>query len=353
MKIRKKGLVFLIFCLAWVGLSPWAIAQEEGGSEVIADIKGKTISRAELEGAVEGQLYEVEMDSLRFAASQRQRRHDILESQLSAMMSEQLFELEAQERGIPQAELLELEIFSKAESPTAQDVEDFYEANQSRMSEPKTQMLPTIRRHLAEMKMDEAHNSFLARLKEKYQVKDGLGPFRLEISSEGYPSQGAADAPVTIVEFSDFECPYCLAMFSTLRTLKEEYGDKIRLVFRQFPLNSIHPRAQKAAEASLCAADQGKFWEMHDSMFENQEDLEVSDLESRAEVLGLDVTRFQSCLSDAQHADRVKEDVAAGTAAGVTGTPAIFVNGRPLLGTVPYQQITVFVDEELKSAGQR
>ena len=166
---------------------------------------------------------------------------------------------------------MELEIFSKAESPTAQDVEDFYEANQSRMSEPKTQMLPTIRRHLAEMKMDEAHNSFLARLKEKYQVKDGLGPFRLEISSEGYPSQGAADAPVTIVEFSDFECPYCLAMFSTLRTLREEYGDKIRLVFRQFPLNSIHPRAQKAAEASLCAADQGKFWEMHDSMFENQE----------------------------------------------------------------------------------
>ena len=202
------------------------------------------------------------------------------------------------------------------------------------------------------MKMDEAHKSFLTLLKEKYQVKDGLGPFRLEISTEGHPSLGVADAPVTVVEFSDFECPYCLAMFSTLRTLREEYGKKIRLVFRQFPLNSIHPRAQKAAEASLCAADQGKFWEMHDSMFENQGDLEVSDLESRAEVLGLDVTRFQSCLSDAQHADRIKEDVAAGTAAGVTGTPAIFVNGRPLLGTVPYQQITGFVDEELKSAGQ-
>ena len=352
MKIRKKGLVVLIFCLAWVGLSSGALAQEEGGSEVIADIKGKTISRTELESAVEGELYEVEMDSLRFAASQRQRRHDILERQLSAMMSEELFELEAQERGIPQAELLEQEIFSKAESPTAQDVEDFYEANQSRMSEPKTQMLPTIRRYLAEMEKDEAYKSFLTLLKEKYQVKDGLGPFRLEISTEGSPSLGAVDAPVTVVEFSDFECPYCLAMFSTLRTLREEYGKKIRLVFRQFPLNSIHPRAQKAAEASLCAADQGKFWEMHDSMFENQGDLEVSDLESRAEVLGLDVTRFQSCLSDAQHADRVKEDVAAGTAAGVTGTPAIFVNGRPLLGTVPYQQITGFVDEELKSAGQ-
>jgi len=350
--MRKNGLMVLILCFAWVGLTPCLLAQDEDGSEVMANIKGKTISRGELEGAVEDELYEVEMDSLRFAASQRQRRHDILEGQLSAMMSEELFELEAQERGIPQAELLELEIFSKAESPTAQDVEDFYEANQSRMREPKTQMLPTIRRYLAEMKIAEAHNSFLASLKEKYQVTDGLGPFRLEISTEGYPSQGAADAPVTIVEFSDFECPYCLAMFSTLRTLKEEYGDKIRVVFRQFPLNSIHPRAQKAAEASLCAADQGKFWEMHDSMFENQGDLEVSDLESRAEVLGLDVTRFKSCLDDAQHAGSIKEDVAAGTAAGVTGTPAIFVNGRPLLGTVPYQQITGFVDEELKAAGQ-
>ena len=169
MKIRKKGLVVLIFCLAWVGLSSGALVQEEGGSEVIADIKGKTISRTELESAVEGELYEVEMDSLRFAASQRQRRHDILERQLSAMLAEELFELEAQERGIPQAELLEQEIFSKAESPTAQDVEDFYEANQSRMSESKTQMLPTIRRYLAEMKMDEAHKSFLALLKEKYQ----------------------------------------------------------------------------------------------------------------------------------------------------------------------------------------
>ena len=352
MKLRANVLFVLILCLVWVGLSPGGLAQDTSESEVIVDIRGMTISRGELEGAVEEELRQVEMESLQFTAAQKQRTYNILEKQLNAMMSEELFRLEAEERGILQEELLELEIFSKAESPTAQDVEAFYAANRSRIQEPKTQVLPMIRRFLMETKMDEAHQNFLERLKEKYQVDQAFGPYRLDIATEGHPSQGNADAPVTLVEFSDFECPYCLAMFSTLKTLRREYPEKIRVVFRQFPLNDIHPYAQKAAEASLCAADQGKFWELHDSMFEDQGSLEVSDLESKAESLGLDVSRFRECVSDARYAKRVKEDKADGTAAGVMGTPALFVNGRPLLGSVPYEQITKLVDEELESAGQ-
>ena len=352
MKLRANVLFVLILCLVWVGLGPSGLAQEQSESDVIVDIKGMTISRGELEGAVEEELHQLELESLQFTATQERRRYDLLEQQLNTMMSEELFRLEAEERGISQEELLELEIFAKAESPTAQDVESFYEANQSRIQEPKTQVLPMIRRFLMETKMDEANLNFLERLKDKYQVDQAFGPFRLDIATQGHPSQGDADAPVTLVEFSDFECPYCLAMFSTLRTLRREYPGKIRVVFRQFPLNDIHPHAQKAAEASLCAADQGKFWELHDAMFEDQGSLEVSDLENRAESLGLDVTQFRNCVSDARHAGRVQEDKAAGTAAGVMGTPALFVNGRPLLGSVPYEQITKLVDEELESAGQ-
>ena len=351
MKSRGSAWFLLMMCWVWVGRSPSGLAQDQGDSEVLADIRGRTISRGELEGAVEEELHQLAMDNLRFAADQERRRYDILAKQLSTMMSEELFRLEAAERGISQDDLLEQEVYSKAESPTERDVESFYAMNSSRMQEPKVQVLPMIRRHLAETKMDEAHQSFLDQLKEKYQVEDHFGPFRLDIATEGHPSLGAADAPVTLVEFSDFECPYCLAMFSNLKTLQRDYGEKVRVVFRQFPLNSIHPHAQKAAEASLCAADQGKFWELHDAMFEDQGSLAVSDMEKKAEFLGLDVARFQNCLSDARYADRVKQDVAAGTAAGVIGTPAIFVNGRPLLGSVPYDRIVKLVDEELKSFG--
>jgi protein-disulfide isomerase len=350
MKSRESIFFALVVCFVWAGLSPSGLAQNQDDSEVMADIRGKTISRGELELTVEEELYQLEMDNLRFAADQERRRYDLLEKQLSALMSEELFRLEAAERGISQNELLEEEVYSQAEGPTAEDVESFYTLNSSRIREPKVQVLPMIRRHLAETMMDEAHQSFLDRLKKKYQVKDYFGPFRLNIATEGHPSQGAADAPVTLVEFSDFECPYCLAMFSTLKTVQQDYGEKVRVVFRQFPLNSIHSHAQKAAEASLCAADQGKFWELHDSMFGDQGSLAVSDLENKVESLGLDMTRFQNCLNDAHHAERVNEDVAAGTAAGVTGTPALFINGRPLLGSVPYEQIAKVVDEELDSA---
>ncbi len=352
MKLKENILFVLTLCPVWVGLGPSGLAQQESDSDLIVDIRGMTINRGDLEGAVEGELHALELESLQFAAAQARRRYDLLENQLNAMMSEELFRLEAEARGISQEELLEAEIFSKAEPPTEEDVESFYAANRSRIREPKTQVLPMIRRFLMETKMDEANLSFLERLKDKYQVDQSFGPFRLDIATEGHPSQGDADAPVTLVEFSDFECPYCLAMFSTLRILQRDYPGKVRVVFRQFPLNDIHPNAQKAAEASLCAADQGKFWELYDSMFEDQGSLEVSDLESKAESLGLNAARFRDCVSDARYAKRVREDKAAGTAAGVMGTPALFVNGRPLSGSIPYEQITKLVDEELKSAGQ-
>jgi protein-disulfide isomerase len=351
MKLREMVLVVLGFCLVWTGLSPSGIAQVEDDSEVIADIRGMTISRGELEGVVEQELGELEKESLLFAANQERRKYDLLEKQLNTMMSEELFRLEAADRGIPQDELLEQEVYSKTEPPTEQDVETYYEANRSRIREPKAQVLSRIRRFLAETKMDEAQESFLDQMKKKYQAEVAFGPYRLEIATAGHPFLGTADAPVTLVEFSDFECPYCLAMYSTLKILQRDYGEKVRVVFRQFPLNGIHPHAQKAAEASLCANDQGKFWELHDLMFEGQDKLEVSGLESKVESLGLDLARFQNCLSDERYAAQVKEDVIAGTAVGVTGTPAIFVNGRPLLGNVPYEEIAEIVDEELESFG--
>ncbi len=122
------------------------------------------------------------------------------------------------------------------------------------------------------MDRDHEHvfNAFIAGLKKDYNVTSYLEPARVTVATAGFPSMGPANASVTIVEFSDFECPYCGGLYPTLKDIEKNYKDKIRIVYRQFPLTNIHPHAQKAAEASLCANDQGQFWQMHDAMFTDQ-----------------------------------------------------------------------------------
>ena len=161
------------------------------------------------------------------------------------------------------------------------------------------------------------------------------------------PSRGPANAPVTIVEFSDFQCPYCGREFPVIERLMKEYDGKVRLVFRHYPLD-FHPFAQKAAEAGACAQDQGKFWELHDKMFTNQDKLAVGDLKGYAKSVGLDASKFERCLDSGEKKALVEEDMKAGTAAGVNGTPAFFINGLFVNGAQPYEQMKQTVDRELK-----
>jgi protein-disulfide isomerase len=166
------------------------------------------------------------------------------------------------------------------------------------------------------------------------------------------PSQGPADAPVTIVEFSDFQCPFCSRLYPTVEQVKSTYGDKVHLVFRQFPLN-FHQFAQKAAEASLCADEQGKFWEMHNAMFSKQDELAVDKLKEKAAGMGLKADQFNACLDGGKYAPKVAEDVKAGSEAGVSGTPALFINGRFISGAVPYADIAKVIDDELQRKGAK
>jgi protein-disulfide isomerase len=164
------------------------------------------------------------------------------------------------------------------------------------------------------------------------------------------PSRGPASAPVTIVLFTDFQCPYCARVRTTLDQVQQRYGEKVRLVVRQFPLSQIHPQAQKAAEAALCANDQGKFWPLYDAMFTNQKALAVDALKAKAAELSLDPAAFAACLDGGTHAAAVQADFREGMTAGVTGAPAMFVNGRFISGSVPLDQITAVVDDELRRA---
>jgi len=170
----------------------------------------------------------------------------------------------------------------------------------------------------------------------------------VQVSADDDPAIGPPDAPVLIVEFSDFQCSYC-ARFATetLGQILDAYGDQVRLVFRDFPLTSMHTHAQKAAEASQCAYEQGEYWEYHDLLFQNQQALDVDSLKGYAQQLGLDTDAFNECLDSGQYSSEVQNDLTQGQSYGVTGTPTFFINGHLLRGAKPFSDFQAMIEEEL------
>jgi protein-disulfide isomerase len=168
-----------------------------------------------------------------------------------------------------------------------------------------------------------------------------------EVSTDDDPFIGPKDAKVTLIEFSDFECSFCGKNVPTIKELAKTYGDKIKIVFRDFPLD-FHPNAKTAAMAAGCANDQGKFWQYHDKLFENQKKLDLESLKSYAKELGLNASEFSKCLDSKKHESEVTKDAQDGQKASVTGTPTSFINGRKVEGAQPIDQFKKIIDEELK-----
>ncbi|MDP3795232.1 MAG: DsbA family protein [bacterium] len=172
-----------------------------------------------------------------------------------------------------------------------------------------------------------------------------------EVSEDDDPYLGNPDAKVVLIEFADFQCPFCGRFFSdALPQIKEQYvrTGKVKFVYRDFPLKSIHPDAVKAGEAAQCAHEQGKFWQYHDYLYEHQEALAVADLKGAAAAIGLDQAMFDECLDSGKYNAEVNKDYGDGVAAGVSGTPTTFVNGRPLVGAQPFAAFQQYIEEELK-----
>ena len=160
-------------------------------------------------------------------------------------------------------------------------------------------------------------------------------------------AQGPKNAKVTIIEVSDFQCPYCKRHNPTMEQIMEEYDGQVRRVWVHFPLTSIHPYATKASEAAECAGEQGKFWEMHDIIFENQTAMTVDDLKSYAKNIGLNASDFDTCLDDGRYTSKVQQNMQAAQAAGITGTPGTFINGQLIKGAYPFDTFKAVIDAEL------
>jgi protein-disulfide isomerase len=245
---------------------------------------------------------------------------------------------------------VDAEVAKRAKKVSESDVVAFYQSNVAQMQgRSLEQMSPAINRFLEQQEEVAARQALVSELKKAGPpVRVMLEVPRAAIALDAAdPSIGNAKAPVTIVEYSDFQCPFCLRAAPTLKRLRDTYGDKVRVVWKDFPLTQIHPQAFKAAEAGHCAADQGKFWEFHDKMFGNQQALQPDFLKQYAKDSGLDTAKFETCLDSSKYAERVRDSVAAGSALGVSSTPTVFVNGRMLEGAQPYEVFAAVIDEEL------
>jgi len=320
----------------------------QSNSNRVAVVNGQAITQEELDKAAASDLRNLETKRLQNDASMAQDKQEILTRALEQLAADRLIEAEAKKLNMSKEQLLDAEVNSNVDTPSSEEVEAFYEANKAQIPIPKEQALPQVKQYMIERSRSRYHDALITRLKKEYGFKSYLDPLRAKIDTTGFPSKGPAAAPVTIIEFSDFECPYCGGLFPTLKQVESNYADKIRIVYRQFPLSNIHPHAEKAAEASLCAFEQQHFWEFHDSMFGNQRELSVADLKQRAVTLKLDTAKFNECLDSGREAAAIQADIQEGARAGVTGTPAMFINGRLLSGNQPYSGIKEVVDDELQ-----
>jgi protein-disulfide isomerase len=200
--------------------------------------------------------------------------------------------------------------------------------------------------HQGARQSDEA---LITKLRAESGVKEMLEPPRVSVASAGHPWAGGKDASVTVVEFSDFQCPYCRAAETSVKQLQAKYGDKIKLVYLDFPLG-FHEHAMDAARAAQCAAAQNKFWPYHDALFADQSKLAPADLKATAARVGLDSQQFNACFDKGTPDDVIRSSQAQGQSLGVTGTPTFFINGRMLTGAQPLDKFSAIIDDELASA---
>jgi len=266
---------------------------------------------------------------------------------LDEIIGNRLLDQEAKARGMDRASLTESEVASRTSAPTEADVNAWYQANSGRVQGASLeQVKEPIRALLVRERAQAARQQYLDTLRAKTAITIALDPPRVKVAEGGGATRGPADAPIAIVEFSDFECPYCLRVFPTVSELLKTYGDRIRLAYRHYPLPN-HPNARPAAEASACAHEQGKFWQYHDRLFSSPGKLSVQDLKQHAAELGLNATAFDACVDTRKYQKDVDTDIAAGEAAGVSGTPAFFINGRPVFGAMPIENFKQIIEEEL------
>jgi protein-disulfide isomerase len=307
------------------------------GVGVVAEVNGAPILASELDAKAAGRLVRV-----------RQEEYEIRRQVLDELIAERLVAAEAARRKLTPEELVRQEVDAKAVTLPPAQIETIYEQNKARFSgQTREEALARIREVLGERAKAERRDAWERQLRDAARVAVRLDVPRASVAiPAGAPSMGAANAPVTIVEFTDYQCPYCHRAQSVVDELLSRYTGRIRFVHLDFPLDG-HPGAVPAARAARCAGEQGRFWEYHRDLMTAPGSLDAADLARRADALRLDRAAFDACVSSGRHDTAIQASLREGEELGVSGTPAYFVNGRMVAGARPLESFTEIIDEEL------
>jgi protein-disulfide isomerase len=342
MFVRRLALAVPLFLVACSSSAQQA-TRAQAGTDVVATVGATTITLSEVDDKALQQPAG-NFGNLKLSMALYEARRTAIDE----IVGEKLIAQESKTRGVTTAALMDQEIGSKIATVTDADVLAWYSANPGRVQgAPIDQVRAPIRSLLTQERTSAVYQTYIDQLKAKTPVRVTLDPPREKVSVAGSATKGPAAAPIEFIEFSDFQCPYCLRAYPTINQVLSTYGDKIRFVYRHYPLPS-HPNARPAAEASQCAAEQGQFWQYYEKLFADQTKLSDDGLKQSAAALGMDATRFNACFDSHKYKDRVETDIREGNDAGVSGTPAFFINGRMLTGAQPFDAFKRIIDEELE-----
>ena len=327
-----RFLFVTILALATAGMASAA-------DDVAATVGSASISRTELDKHVKPRL--IEIDNERFEA---------LKEGLDEMVAAELMKQEAAARKITPEQLEQQEVTAKVTDPTDAEVQQVFDANKAQLQGQALEAVkPRIVEFLKEQKGGARKAQFIEELKAKYKTVVNLKAPVIVVGTGGRPEKGPKDAAITMIVFSDYECPYCRKAEEAVEQVLKTYEGKIKYVFRDYPL-PFHQKARPAAVAANCANAQGKYWEFNQKLF--VVDLSAESYKKVAADLGLDAKKFDECLTKNDQKS-IEQDLADGGAVGVNGTPAFFINGRMLSGAQPAEAFKEIIDQELAQAAQK
>jgi len=329
--LRSHAVRFLLSSTVAFIISGSAAAQQNAST--LAVVNGSAITAKDLEQKEVNHLLQAQYQ---YYQAERKALDDLI--------VQRLLDGEAQSQGISTDELLKREVDSKVKDPSEDQLQVYYEGLDSK--EPYDQVRVKILDHIRDLRRAKLRSAYVETLRLKANIVIQLAPPTADVGPESAAAtEGRSDAPVQVVEFADYQCPYCQKVNPDLNKLIDEYAGKVSVVYRDFPL-PMHPHAEKAAEAARCAGQQGKFWEYHNLLFHDKK-LDAPDLKQEAAALHLDSDKFDKCLDSAEEAANVKKDQDEGTKLGLSGTPSFFINGHFISGAVDYATLHQMVEQQL------
>jgi protein-disulfide isomerase len=322
-----------IFFLA---LMAFTIGTAHAEDTVLATINNTPITESQIQPRIKNSMMKIMAQT-----------YDIKRDAIDEIIDDKLIENEAKKQGLSTDALLKKEVESKVVMPTDDEARAMYEVYKKRFGDkPFEEVSATVKGQLANQKKQKLYSDYIDSLRKNAQVSYKLERPSFDVSMDDDAHIGPLNAPVKVIEFTDFQCPFCKKARPNIKQIVDTYKDKVVYVLRDFPL-SFHKQAKIAANAAQCAGEQGKYFEFANQLWDNQGNITDDKLKEIATNSGIDVAKFQACSSSNKFYKEIDKDQADGMAAGVSGTPAYFVNGKFLSGAQPFESFQQIIDEEL------